>query len=352
MKLLFVGESWLGSCARSLREALARRADVDLDEIGEDACFPKPRARWLRVLNRLAGPAYVRDFNGHVLQKVQTLRPNVVMTYKGYPIHADLLAAIGELGALSVNIYPDNSPHAYGLTHRKAVGAYDLVISTKAFHPSHWKQTYRYENRCLFVPQGYDPKLHLILDPPSVFEYDVVMVATYRPEYGQLLIDVARALGNPKLRVAIGGNGWEAVRAKLPEYWVFPGAVQGRSYVALLRRGRICIAPLTRGVVIAGQSQPGDVDTTRTYELAAAHCFFIHRRTDFARTLYGEDEVPMYDSAEELASLIRFYLSHEDERVQMAAAAHRRAVPAYSLDQRAGQIVSILKQELGKSVAS
>ena len=206
------------------------------------------------------------------------------MTYKGYSVRADLVADVRALGALTVNIYPDYSPHAHGMAHRKAIGAYDLVISTKAFHPSLWRQTYGYENRCLFVPQGYDPNLHLVPEPPSVFEFDVVMVATYRPEYGRLFIDLAKALDDRKpprrdRRKRLGGRPRPPAAAM-----VFPGPVQGRGYVSLLRRGRICIAPLTREVVIAGQPQPGDMDTTRTYELAAAHCFFIHRRTDFARS--------------------------------------------------------------------
>ena len=41
MKVLFIGESWLGSCARSMREALARQVDVELDEIDEDGFLPK-----------------------------------------------------------------------------------------------------------------------------------------------------------------------------------------------------------------------------------------------------------------------------------------------------------------------
>ena len=36
MRILFVGESWLGSCARSLKEAMTRQPGVDLDEVNED----------------------------------------------------------------------------------------------------------------------------------------------------------------------------------------------------------------------------------------------------------------------------------------------------------------------------
>lgn len=346
MRILYIGESWLGSCARSLKEALGRRTDVELDEISEDVWFPRPRARWLRAVNRLLAPANRREFNGHTLEMVRTLRPEVVIAYKGSLVRRDLIAAIRDAGAFVVNVYPDCSPHAHGAAHRDAVGVYDLVVSTKSFHPANWAATYGYRNRCSFVPQGYDPSLHLVLEPPTEFRYDVVMVATYRPEYGKLIIDAGKAFSDPSCRVAIGGYGWEAVHGFLPRHWELCGPVHGRSYVSLLREGKVCIAPLTREVVIDGRRQPGDVDTTRTYELAAAHCFFVHRRTDYAQSLYQENEVPMYDSAFELGELVRHYLAKDDERGRLASRAHRRAVPAYSLDARAEQIVKLLKHEL------
>jgi len=346
VRILYIGESWLGSCARSLKEALARRGDIELDEINEDAFFPKPRSRWLRALLRATTLAYRREFEREVLRRVEVLRPEVVVTYKGYPVHAPLLDAIRQRGALTVNVYPDCSPHKHGDAHRRAVGAYDLVISTKSYHPGLWSTVYGYANRCVFVAQGYDPVLHLVDRPPTDFASDVMLVATHRPSYERLMTELAGELGDPRISVTIGGHGWEACRDSLPTSWRFRGPVQGRSYVSLLRQGRICIAPLTREAIVDGKSQPGDVDTTRTYELAAAHCFFIHRRTDFARSLYAEDEVPMYENAAQLAELIRYYLAHDDERARMAAAAHRRAVPTYSLDARAAEIVDILRREL------
>lgn len=347
LRVLFIGESWLGSCARSLKEALARRADIELDEVNEDAWFPRPRARWLRALNRVTAGGYRRELNAQILSAVHGMRPHAVMTYKGMLVHADLLAAINSLGPVhTVNVYPDCSPHAHGSAHRKAVGAYNLVVSTKAFHPATWHDVYGYRNKCVFVPQGYDPRLHLAAGPPGEFEFDVVMVATHRPEYERLLREFADCIPASGLRVAIGGWGWEKVRASLPADWVYPGGVQGRSYVSLLRSGKICIAPLTREMTIDGGRHPGDVDSTRTYELAAAHCFFVHRRTDFAAQLYSRDEVPMFDDGAELARQVLYYLPKDAERARMSAAAHRRAVPAYSMDARAASIVEILRKEL------
>lgn len=345
IRVLFIGESWQGSCARSLREALARRSDIELADLSEDSWFAKPRRRWLRALNRLTASAYRAEFNAQVLDHVRWLRPDVVMTYKGYYVHADLIRAIRTAGAFAVCAYPDCSPHAHGEVHHKAVGEYDLVISTKPYHPALWHDLYGYHNRCVFVPQGYDPALHLMAAFPTEQPFDIVMVSTYRREYGQLMVGLAHELNDPQLTVAIGGNGWKATRTPLPAHWRLLGGLHGREYVSALRSGKICIAPLTREVVIDGQRQPGDVDSTRTYELAAAHCFFIHRRTEYVKTLYDEaSEVPMFDNVRELAGHVRHYVAAADARAAMAAAAHRRAVPEYAIDRRAAQIIDAIKK--------
>jgi spore maturation protein CgeB len=346
-RVLFVGESWAGSCARSLKEALNRCKAVTLDEVNEDLFIPKPRARWLRAVNRVLAPAYRRELERQVLYRLERFKPEALVAYKGTHLSASFLARCNGLGCLTANIYPDYSPHAYGATHRHAVGAYDLVISTKPFHPALWQTTYGYANECRFVPQGYDPALHLAPVPPRAPRFDVVMVATWRREYGELLERLAGLLAGEGVTVGIGGNGWAPHRRNLPADWVFAGELQGRAYVDWLRQGRICLAPLTREVLIDGVRQPGDEDTTRTYELAAAHCFFIHRRTAFVQTLYDEQtEVPMFDSAEELARKILHYLPRPQERAEMATAAHRRAVPAYSLDSRAEAISNLLSAAL------
>lgn len=345
MRILFIGESWQGSCARSLREALERRSDVHVDAIDEGDWFSRPRGLLLRAMNRLTSNPRRWRFSKHVIDRVRTLRPQIVLAYKGYWIHEDLIHAVRDLGARAVNVYPDCSPHRYGGEHRRAVGEYDIVLSTKPFHPSHWSKTYGYTNRCEFIPHGYDPHLHLVAAPPTVLRYDVVVVATYRNEYGRLMIEFARALKSRSLRVAIGGYGWHAIRSELPQHWELCGPVQGPRYVTLLRQGKICIAPISRDVTSNGRRQPGDVDSTRTYELAAAHCFFLHRRTEYARSLYTDREVPMYDSAADLAELVEDYVARDEVRAAMALRAHRRAVPAYSLDARAEAIVNVLKGE-------
>jgi len=171
------------------------------------------------------------------------------------------------------------------------------------------------------------------------------MVANARPQYEAIMAAVAEAFPDEAVKVGVAGPGWNAMRSRFPAHWTFPGPLHGRSYTEWLRRGAIAIAPVNSDVVIAGQRQPGDQDTTRTYELAAANCFFLHQRTSFAQKLLDEElEVPMWGSQAELTGLIAQYLGQPEKRRAMANAAHSRAVPAYSIPARAVEVLNHLRE--------
>ena len=338
MKLLFVGDSWLGSNARSMREALSRQPDTLVEEVAVDQYVPFSAAAVTRVFNRALGSFQRKALKAHVWDCAAFFRPDAIVFYKGIGFDATFLRRLRTLAPV-INIFPDYSPHAYGRVLADAMGAYDLVLSTKPYHPEGWKKIYGYDNRCECVMHGYDPLLDLRADPPSDFAVDVALVATGRAEYGELLSGVADRLDR-SAKVLVTGNYWDNFRARLPDHWLFTSGRHGVSYTESIRQAKIVLAPVQTRVVVEGRVQPGDVDTARTYQLAAAHCFFIHRRTPFVQGLYDEgSEVPMFGDAGELADKIEYYLQRDEARRAMAAAAHSRAVPAYSLDRRAAEVL-------------
>jgi spore maturation protein CgeB len=351
LKLLFIGESWLGSSARSLKESLLRIVDSNIDaidELNEDLYVPRVSALWLRAINRLLAPAYRHELAQAAIAKCHHISPDVLLVYKGNYVSRDLIRTVNAMDILTVNVFPDNSPHAHGKHVRQAIGEYGLVISTKPYHHDLWHSTYGYNNRCAFVPHGYDATVHLRSTPPTTFQYDVGLIAAWRPEYHNLMLQVATLLAPDQLRIAIAGPGWTDKASEFPDGWVFPGEVLGAGYARWIQGCKIMIAPVTRRVVIDGQPQPGDEDTTRTYEFAAAQCFFIHRRTHYIHSVYEEStEVPLFSDAEELVRLIRHFLPEDELRNKMAAAAYARAVPAYSIDSRAQQILTHIRTQLG-----
>lgn len=323
---------------------------VHIDDLGEDEYFPVGKSLLRRGLNRLLRPRHRADLTRDLASKLASLRPDVLIVYKGTGVSAEGVRRAKNAGVFTVNIFPDCSPHAHGASLRDAIGEYDLVISTKPFHPAGWQEIYGYRNRCLCVPHGYDPAVHYWPEPLEHPDFDVVLAATWRPQYQTLMKKLATALGGESMRLGIIGAGWSQRASHLPAHWEIGPGLVGRAYGEWLRRGRIAIAPVHREMIVGGVRQPGDQDTTRTYNLAAAFCFFLHRRTPYVQTIYDEvTEVPMWDDAEELAALVRKYLVLEDQRRAMAARAHARAVPAYSIPKRAEQILSHVESVLAEN---
>lgn len=336
---MFVGESWSGSSARSLREALAAHG-VGISEVDEGHFLPKYRSMPLRLANRLCGPLQRTELERAIRGSVRACRPDAVVIYKGAAIRPSFVTELQASSYPVINIFPDCSPHAHGQRLQRTLGQTSLVISTKPFHPPLWQTVYGYQNRCVCVPHGYDPAVHLWSDPAPGDQHDVALCATWRPEYHQLMCSFADALGDADVTVAVAGSGWLERRSDFPHKWNFSSAKAGRLYGEFLRSARIAIAPVTRSVVVRGVKQPGDEDTTRTYELAAAYCFFLHQRTDYVTSVFDEhNEVPLWSDASELASLVLRWLPDESGRRALAAAAHARAVPAYSIPQRAAKII-------------
>jgi len=328
-----------------MMEAIAQIPDIELDEVGEDHFTPRHRAKWLRGIHRGLRVFYRAELSREIRDALVAFRPDILLVYKGSSVLSNDIEFAKKMGIRAVNIFPDYSPLVYGDGLRRALGVYDLVISTKVFHPAIWNTTYGYLNRCVFIPHGYDPSVHEFPFFPSSFDFDIVMVANARPQYELILQAIAGAFPYRSVKVGVSGPGWHGLRSRFPSHWTFAGAVHGRAYSMWLRRGAIVIAPVNSDVVIAGQRQHGDEDTTRTYELAAANCFFLHYRTPFVKELYDEvAEVPMWSDFEELNALIGKYLVEPESRRVMAMAAHARAVPAYSIPARAAEVVNYLRR--------
>jgi spore maturation protein CgeB len=88
----------------------------------------------------------------------------------------------------------------------------------------------------------------------------------------------------------------------------------------------------------------------------------LHERNSEVLDLYHEnEEIACFDSVEELAEKIDYYLAHPMERASVARAGHARCVPAYSYDDRMAKMVrwhfgrpgiSSLQMHLSKGEAS
>lgn len=351
MKILYAGHFLSGATGRSVKDAMVRIPDFEIDEFDMDNYMPVGRSFRTKAVYKLIRPWQVADLRKTLLERARYVQPDVIMTTKGSALDVATIRALQRNHGPVFNHWPDPSPLAFSQEIREAVGAYDAVFSTKRHHPEIWASEYGYSNPCYHVPHGYSPETHLCETPADEAEqdYDVVAIASGRPEYYELIRAFHAGLGGRRIKVALGGAAWDKYPGGLPDGFENIGPILGRAYTHWLRRGRIVLAPVMTGVNVHGQIKRGDEVTNRTYQCAAC-TFFIHTRTDEASELYDETtEVPMYSEADELAKLVLHYLDRPEDRRRMALAAHRRAVPAYSHDARAARILELIRQTMASA---
>src|SRR5450759_3543237 len=116
-RILYIGEAWQGSSARSLREALALLPEVVVNDSGADHFLPNYRHLPLRIANRLLRPLQLRELASAILNAMRGFRPDAVVVYKGAGIDAGLIEEIRCSGIPVINVFPDYSPHALSLIH-------------------------------------------------------------------------------------------------------------------------------------------------------------------------------------------------------------------------------------------
>ena len=89
-----------------------------------------------------------------------------------------------------------------------------------------------------------------------------------------------------------------------------------------------------------------DLQTTRSIEIPACGAFMLAERTAEHRRLLDEGvEAEFFDNRDELLSKCRHYLSHEEERVRIAAVGRQRCVQShYSYDDQLQGVLKGLEQ--------
>lgn len=338
LRILFLGDNWYGSNARSCCEAL-RRLGCNVLDIDIQTFFPQLRSTSSRVVTRLLRPGLVREYNAYILQAASHFRPDILLAFKGNFIYAETLRILGRLGVSLYNYYPDSSAFSHGKWIPRSLPEYECVFYTKPWWYADVSQKLKLKN-AQFLPHGYDPEIHrkVHLHPRDIQDFgcDVSFVATYTAHKENILRSLIRL--RPNLNLAIWGNGWsESNKTKELERCIRGFPLLGESYIRGIQAARINLAIMS-GLVTGVSS--GDQTTSRTYIIPACGGFMLHERNREVLELYEEGkEIECFGSTEELAEKIDYWLAHPEEREKIAGAGRARCVPAYSYDARMAEII-------------
>jgi spore maturation protein CgeB len=340
MKILYLGDIGPGqTCLMRMRA---------MERLGHQVCGVNTveawrKAAWLQrqIQRRLHRGSVVDGINQTVLDVSREFRPDLVWADKQEFLRPETLHELRKSGARLASFTPD--PY-FALTWKRtplmdaSMREFDVFVYCKSYEKADYEALGK---QVIYMPLGYCDEAHRPLPSgDSRWHCDVGFLGGWEPRREWLLNKVA----STGVDLKIWGGYWEFLndgrvtfrrriilkqlagaepfaihRDPILSSCLNGGEVYGDDYARALSGAKIGLGFLRKVCP--------DQHTTRSFEIPACGSMLLADRTDEHREFFEEGvEADYFDSALELVEKIRFYQSHEDIRLKIAAAGGRRAI--------------------------
>lgn len=272
-----------------------------------------------------------KRWNERLISLCQKVKPDILFTTKGVIIYPETLVEIRAMGVKTVNWFFENiDPPNYKGWFLKTHQYYDYFFN---YDPMIAEKFKSFSTNLRYLPVAVDPDFYkvgsLTEREKELFSCDVCFVGALYPERERLLAEVKKMGINLKI---FGWEGWS------------------KSSLAGNYHGHLSIKGIAKAYSLAKislnsnlQPQNGGVNL-KTFEIPAAGGFQISDSQPDLKNLFElGKEVEVYENTGELLNKIRFYLSNEDKRNQIALAGYRRVLKGHTLNQRVKKILEVVK---------
>lgn len=280
--------------------------------------------------------------NAQIIQKVKEKDYDIVWIDKGITIFPETLKYIKTHSprTIIISYSPDNMAlrHNQSRQYVECVPLYDYIITNKSYILDDMRRLGAKDVR--FVNNSYEKTFHhprtLATEDYSRIGGDIGFVGSWERER----CDSIMYLAKHGLNVRVWGGGkWLEYKGKYPNLTIEDKGLYSEDYSKSFQAFKISLCFLRK--------MNFDQQTTRTVEIPACGGFMMAERTDEHRAMFAEDKEAVYFSSnEELLDKCRYYLSHEEERRQIAAAGLTRCLTSdYSNE---GMIRNVIKNILSE----
>lgn len=215
---------------------------------------------------------------------------------------------------------------------RAAAPLYDLVLVNDRYHGAQWRELGAKQVACLpYV--AIDPDFHVpqpITDVPNAYLCDLGFVGTLVP--GKLYSERVAALESLR-DFDLGIWSVHDVPASLALF--HRGYALGDEMLQVLSSVKICVNT-------HGDTMRYGVNL-RLFECAALGVFqIVDDRPGVSECFTVGEHLVTFSDQEDLREKARYYLAHDEERLQMAAAARAHVLAHHRYDQRVARVEELL----------
>ncbi|KXP01250.1 glycosyltransferase family protein [Tsukamurella pseudospumae] len=330
MRILFAGDDWYGSNARSLANGF-RRAGHDVDVVDTTPVTLPQRlspAWWYAKRTGRRAPGTV-----DAVHRALESRPAPDLLFCYTAVHLDQERLLALPAARRVHYSADDVSHPVNTTpaYLAAEPGWDAIVTTKAHNVP--ELVARGARRVVHVLSAYDPAWHRPVPPRTARRYAAGFVGNARPDRVELLTGLARTQGED---FYLAGNGWR----RRPGLRSTRATVRGPQYGTDLSAA---IAAIGANLVLLN-SDNRDTHTCRTFEVPAAGGLFVGPRTvEHAALLADGRDALLYDDPAEIDDIVARVAADPAAAARVAAAGHAAITRGgHTYEHRAREIIDAL----------
>lgn len=294
-----------------------------------------------RYINRVVFPYVARIMNKKLLEMVKNYNPELIFILKGQWLFPETLKKIKDnTQALFFILNPDDpfnlNRGASSKFIRNSIPIYDVYFIWSKVLMSRLKNAGA--RQVEYLPFAYDSKLHypftLTDEDKRNYDYDVVFIGNWDEEREMWLSELK---GH---NLAIWGSDYWVKRCKcrfLKSCW------KGKIVIGEEMSRIIQCAKINLNIL---RLQNKKSHNMRTFEIPACSGFMLHERSVEANEFFKEGkEAEYFDSAIELKDKIRFYLSNDNFRKEIARAGYEKCMKSgYLYADRAKQVLGVYEK--------
>jgi spore maturation protein CgeB len=339
-KLLYVAGSFAGSTTLDRRAGLIA-SGWDIFHLSTDPWVRHPSRLWRGLHFRLNYGPLITQLNRSVRVAAVREKPKVVWIDKGTWIWPETVLFLKSLDMMVVHFTPDSIRFPFHSTRSflRSVPRYDLIITTKEWEVNDYERLGA--KRVFLTRQGSSPsRTRPMTNPEPRFSSDLVFIGRAEPHYVETIRRIAHLL--PKIDLKVWGNWVKAAREHpdILRLWQ-GGGVYGDDYARAISGAKIGVGLLSRIIP--------ETDTTRSFEIPACKTMLLAERTEAHKHLYKEGvEAEFFESPEEAATKILYYLDRPDDRERIACSGYRRYIESEYTTERfmkdcTSEVMSILE---------
>ncbi len=279
---------------------------------------------------------FVEFASGYVLANIEEFRPDLLIALAQAPITGDALKKIRDVGLRSAFWFVENRYHMDYWKEYSPLYDYFFVIQKDGF----LEEIKKLGGNPYYLPLCASPAHHrpLNLTEKELKEYgaDISFVgAGYknRRNFFLSLIDMG---------LKIWGDEWDMTSPLSACIQRGGERVSPDEIVKIFNASKINLN-LHSSSVHDGPEPEGDFVNPRTFEIPACGGFqLVDERRLLPELLKPGEEVVCYRGADDLRSLINYYLRHPDERREIAMNGYRRVLRDHTYEKRLGEMLEVI----------